>query len=45
MVVRVIKDFDNRETYKKGVNKNVIFNVYCFLCGFIAAMIIAIMIL
>ena len=44
MKIEVVNYGGHRIYRKKSNYENVIFNVYCFLCGFVLAMIIALMI-
>lgn len=41
MTVQVIRK-NGRVIYRKKMNANVVFNIYCFLCGIVIAMMIAI---
>ena len=41
MRVEVIKR-NGRIVYRKRMNGNTVFNIYCFLCGIVIAMMIAV---
>lgn len=44
MRIKVL-DLGNRKIYRKKFNENTVTNIYCFACGFVIAMMIAVAIL